>query len=722
MTFIDDNGNELNFDGSFAMTKKAVSFFNGSIQGDVSITFQVDNNSVNREVLNYQGPQMLNQVAFTKQAFNRVRNGNILDRGYIVIQSESEDSLNCFYVSGNSNWIQLLQDSINQYDFSSYATKISQSNVVNLISATEGIVFPFVDWAYNFKKGLGSEYLITQETGTNFVEYLNSGYSDFFPCFYYKSLLDQISNETGLKFSGSLLSDNLFKSLVITPESGQIKRSSNGDVSLIGSSQSYAGFATAKYTSFTVISDINNAFTNNTYTAKRRTRLYFYFNFTSLSGTGWGIVIYRNGAIESSISTFTANNSTYLYKTLYNVDINIGDTYEIYLTNADAGVQSVTLNLKIVQPEIINTYDFVTPNNFLPNISSIDYFKFLINFFGCSVYFDEVTKTITANIIEKIKTEDAEDWSEYYISHRNEFTVQQAKNNFLRWNFNDPELQIEKYNRQNNPNFAEGNIETRNTLKENNEMLSFPFQPSFMDSSIDSYNYPSIPLVKFTDSGEVFSFTSIANSGAGQVQINGITPDVFGVNEIWRVVISGQNVGYFLLTVSATTQLTGYMTFTISASGTLYRQNIEYNSGFSRILSVKPSTNATDISTLSTVNTLGSNLGHYSTSTIMAATFTKSKTGSGIDNWKNNLAIDNPDSGGFTDPTIKELYFNKISRFLQNPNIRASMLLPEAVYQRFKFDQFIYLKTERLTGYFFVDSIVNYVDSTTPVEVNLLML
>ena len=103
-------------------------------------------------------------------------------------------------------------------------------------------------------------------------------------------------------------------------------------------------------------------------------------------------------------------------------------------------------------------------------------------------------------------------------------------------------------------------------------------------------------------------------------------------------------------------------------------------------------------------------------------TFSKQQINYPIDQWKNNLAIDNPDSGGFVDPTIKELYFNKISRFLQNPNIRARFILPESLYQRFQFDQFIYIKTERLTGYFFVDSIVNYVDSNTPCEINLYML
>jgi hypothetical protein len=49
------------------------------------------------------------------------------------------------------------------------------------------------------------------------------------------------------------------------------------------------------------------------------------------------------------------------------------------------------------------------------------------------------------------------------------------------------------------------------------------------------------------------------------------------------------------------------------------------------------------------------------------------------------------------------------------------MLLPEAVFSAFNF-QFIYLNTGRLNGYYFVESIVNYKDSSTLCEVNLLEL
>jgi hypothetical protein len=190
MTFRDPNGNELQFNGEFAITKQAVSLFSGSIKGDVSITFSVDNNSANREVLNYQGPQMLNQIAFTKQPFSRINKGNFLDQGYIVIQGEDGDQLNCFYVSGNSNWLQLLSGLITELDFSgklngkNYNTLFDKSTIVSLSSSTEGIAFPFVDWCFAKKKG--NNIYIESGVDVSWVDIDNDPLKpviQFYPCF-----------------------------------------------------------------------------------------------------------------------------------------------------------------------------------------------------------------------------------------------------------------------------------------------------------------------------------------------------------------------------------------------------------------------------------------------------------------------------------------------------------------------------------------------------------
>lgn len=729
MTFIDDNGNQLEFIGKFAMTKQAVSFFNGSIKGDVSINFSVDNNSINRNVLNYFGPQMTGQVAWTKQAFNRIRNGNVIDRGYIVIQNEEGDYLNCFYVSGNSNWVQLLNGLITDLDFTGvtngtdYNVTWNAASVISRATATDGIIFPLVDWAYDLDMGKGSGdakyyacYSLLDNRNT-----LDFSYQDFYPCFYVSSLVTEILQQNGLKLAGNLINDPIYKSLIITPHNGTMRRDSFKNVYAVGSAQSFASGVTQKYTSFTEVSDPDGLFSNNSYTANKKASVYF--NLTNVTRTGTGITtvsVYKNGV--SVYSTGWIMNGYSAKSTLLNCVF--GDVFEVYVTNAVGPAYSATINVLIETPVIISNGDYVNPSNFLPPLKNLDVIKFCFNYFGCSVNFSDSSKTITANIIEKIQTDTASDWSEYYQSHRSEYTVNQAQNNYMKWNKNVTDVDIKNYNDSHVVNFGDGNITTGNTLKKDNDILNLPFNVSAFGLAKNSVNLANIPLINLVDEGDPIPYTGTF------LDSNGVTIYTVPVGSVINSTIaritnsSGVNLGYFLFVGSDDDpSYFGFLSyFSSTDTGNIYPQRFASQEVGARILTVKPNTSFADFSNGSSF-TLFSSLNAGTTETsIPYAVFTKPIVTDTIDQWKNNLAIDNPDSGGFVDPTIKQLYFNKISKFLQNPDVRCQMTLPESVYQSFAFDQFIYLKTKNLTGYFFVDSIVNYIDANTPVEVNLYML
>lgn len=717
MTFIDDNGNQLEFGGEFAMTKQAVSFFNGSVTGDVSINFSVDNNSVNRKVLNYYGPQMTGQVAWTKQAFNRMRNGNIIDRGYIVIQSDYGDSLSCFYVSGNSNWVQLLQGLITELDFSGvtngkdYTQVLNYTNVDSRKSTTDGIIFPLVDWRYGGKQ-LSNKFWMVSSTETSLIPTI----IDLYPCFYLKSLVIEIANQNGLKLSGNLFDDSLYNSIVISPVNGQMKRADSYNITAFGGDQIIVGFI-VKYTSFNTINDNTGFFsyTDQKYTSDKNQLISL--QLTDLLFAASNVYLYKNGAY---LNDFGFGPGIIPFDTPYELYLNRGDVLEIYTDT----VATVRFNLIIKVPEIIDVNDSVSPAHFLPSFKSIDVIKFVINYFGCVSTFNEYSKTITCNIVEKINTESAYDWSEYSISSTSEYTVNQAQNNYIRLSTDNNDKFIGGYNKKHEVNFGEGNIETGNTLKANNDLYKIPFAPSYSVLTKDNVYYlPVIPLVTLV-LNETRTFTSITNMGSGVSRFNGMSAGSFIYTEMIEVLdASNISKGYFLVSQFATTTTSAIFDFVSSYAGTIRTFNIQYNQVQPRLLSVKPNTNLVDFTVGLSSFSMGNSPLTYSSYTSCAyAAFTKEKVNDTIDQWKNNLAIDNPDSGGFTDPTIKQLYFNKISKFLQNPNIRAKMLLPESVYQSFVFDQFIYLRTENLTGYFFVDSIVNYIDGNTPCEVNLYML
>jgi hypothetical protein len=406
-----------------------------------------------------------------------------------------------------------------------------------------------------------------------------------------------------------------------------------------------------------------------------------------------------------------------------------GDFFEIFYTGGGTPT-TIRLNLKIETAERVELGDYLDPSNFLPSLKSIDVIKFCVSFFGCSVYFNDVSKTISINIVEKINLTDSYDWSEYYVTHKSKYTIDQAANNYLNWLDNRDDNDVEKYNNKNFLSFGSGNIETSNTLKDQSILAKFPFTSFGSDFDVFNVYKTNIPLINLEDDGSgPVSFTAIAASatyGATKASSYTVTDTTVFNNRpsIYRLInSSGENIGIFYGIPVSGTLIDIFTPFVATGTGSIYPQKLKYNKIEHGIITVNPSMPVFNFSDNTTLRVYGSSDVVFTDySNVVYGTFVKKYINKALDQWRNNLAIDNPNSGGFEDPTIKELYFNKISRFLQNPDIEAIMILPEAAFQRFTFDRFIYLKTEQLTGYFFVESIENYVDGNTPVTVNLYMI
>lgn len=720
MTFVNDDNEVLEVEGKVAMTKQAVSLFGFKVKGDYSVNFRVDNNSETREKLNYQGPQMLNQTAWTRQPWSMMRDGNIFMRGAIVIQSDYGDYLDCYFVSGNSNWISLLSALITTLDLSAYITQLNKATIASKTSATSGIIFPMADWAYAYQKN-GSDfyqYPITDQTGS-------TSFFDFYPCLYLHTLVTEIFQQNGLKISGSVLDDPLYKSFIVTPTNGQMQRPPFKDMTANGSLQVYAFSASyQKYTSFTETSDPDNLFSNNTYTANKTASMYVTLTITSFFSTDVVTIdIYKNGVSVYSAPfpavvapyIFTSSLLTYVY----------GDTFEVYVKSASGAFQ-LTLNLLIETPVVIGPGDFIDPKYFLPSLACLEVVKFVINYFGCEAYFNQYSKTVRVDIIDKIKLEDAEDWSEYYQSHRNEYSVVQAENNYIRFKENGADESIVNYNASHLTDYGDGNITTGNRIKVENELAKYPFSPSSFGQSLNSMFLTSVPLITLADSGKPQAYTFTIDPGfpANSTQFSwGAASDIIPSGEVIRITNSnGASLGFFISSGGTTTSVVVPLPFTQTDTGYIYRQAITFNDVGARFLAVRPSSLITDFSDKSSISIKDSSGTTTGITTIPYATFSKKTVNYNIDLWQANCAIDNPDSGGFTDPTIVQLYFGKISNILNNPNVRSQLILPEAVFHSFDFSQFVYLKVERLEGYFMVESIANYQESDQETEVNLYML
>ena len=724
MTFRNDEGEVLDFDGDFAITKRAVSFFTSKILGDFSTTFQVDNNSVNRKVLGYDGPQMVNQVAFTRQAFTLVRNGNNFARGFIVIQSDNGATLSCYFISGNSNWINLLNGLITELDYSgvtnvtNYETLLDITTVNAKLHSTSGVVFPLVDWAYAFNKG-GDTYAL----GFDLVDVKGDTLQtvmDYYPCFYLKTLVDEITKQNSIKIAGDVLLDPLYNRFILPPNNGQIKRADIRVTTAYGSTFSTSA-GPVKYDQFTDGSDPDGNFANDEYTVPFNAKIIISYTIvTSTVPAGSNLIVAGalNGTPGISGLTFTTSVSVTSTTVTATGTFVKGDVISLYVQRSGAaGTVDVTLNIKFDIPTNVTTDDYVTPDLFLPPLRSLDIIKFLVNYFGCACSYSEYSKTITINTIDGFKLEDAEDWSDYIQVNTisMDYTIQSAKNNYQR--LQEPEdARLRGYNKGRVVKYGEGNIETENTLKEINELMQVPFAPSDFSLSKNNIWQSSVPIIKLRDSGEAITYQSTSNV-AGRRSYNYTFDYLFEPLQLVRIVDDNQgDIGIFYTTNSGTITLGSVqfegLTFTTTSTGRLYIQEIEYQSIAPRILLNKPETSVGDF---------GSALNALSAASRSFAHFCKPVTGDIIDSYKANAAFDNPD-GNFSDPTINQMYFSKIGRMLGNPTLKAKFLLPESVFQDYDFQSFIYLKTEKLTGYFYPEGITNYHDGNTPVEITFYML
>ena len=117
-SFIDDNGNILDYSGEdVGLTKEVASFPDFKIKGDVSVDFKLNNNSQNRKALGYYGAQQINSPAFSKVPFNMFIDGNKAAKGFIVIKTSDDFVIEAFFISGNANWFQSFEFNCKEIDF-----------------------------------------------------------------------------------------------------------------------------------------------------------------------------------------------------------------------------------------------------------------------------------------------------------------------------------------------------------------------------------------------------------------------------------------------------------------------------------------------------------------------------------------------------------------------------------------------------------------------------
>lgn len=607
-SFIDDDGSELDYDGKdFGTTKQALNVHQLQIKGDFSVNFKIPYSSKNKVVLNYFGEnQSDGRLAGTRMSL--VQDGNVQSKGILYIVREIDKELEVMYISGNSNWVKLFDFSCRDIRTTRYSFTWNGTNTRSRLTNTEGIVFPMVDFLTERRRA--DPYFLNQTNNAN-ISGTGKNLFDLYPCAYVHTLVKELANHAGIKITGNLLNDPLYKLLVITPD--------RADVEL---KQGYS-------------------------------------------------------LLDGRINSY--------------------------------GVSGVGASISL--------------EDVVPSMKAIELLKWLIVSFGVVPSWNDSTETLTLTLSNSISTTDSQDWSNYYVSHILDYS-KYAQHNYVNYKDNANDEIISRYNELNATKYACADIESAKTDESTKTPYTAPFQSLHDDVSdtVLKWCTPYVPFVTLEDD-EAFTYTSVSNNGSGKARFNG-TGFPFGSfnNFFVRIDDSAKVANYHgiiqgnAISTSTSTRFDSQADFLINSSGTLYTQSVRFNNG-PFIFVVDPNINysipfpgsqiavgqttVTDITRGYFARTVKPNTTAYKTFGISYGEITLPG------------AIARPLTSG----KMKEF-----ARSIKEPIVKSKMLIPTNVYKSFNFDSWVYIKTEKLQGHFFVNNIQNYVSSDIPVTVELVRI
>lgn len=720
-SLVDDDGNYLDYSGDdFTLSKQAFSVLNFQIKGDSSVNFKMPNTSSNRKILGYHGPLEISSPVLSPIAFNLVRNGNEISKGFIAIQQITKAEIQCYFIAGNASWFNDFQFDIQEIDFTDFngnawsaVSVVNDAEAVGSLGQGQGITFPFVDWAYNRKKVYSQMTTIFYGDDGFTTGSIESTGSDFYPCFYLKNLVDYAFRKANYKLAGDILSDALYNQTVITPNDGNMPLPD----AFINQSEIYASLKTTQAVTGGVMTTINLTFDQGIIALFDNVNHYCYsLGFYTYE---WSLTISTSvsqtylGTGFPSFSSASATTSLNLSGT--RIGAGKGLPFDSTKIQGALGfnITSATLHVKIKKN--IRPSEQITPLAIIPSMKAIELIKAVAIRFGCVVTFNEASKTVSLNRIDNISS--TEDWSEFLVSY--EYLYQDGfKNNYIRTEQPDD---FKNYDLLNTTGYGEANLQTDYNVNQDKDLYKDPFAGAIdsVQSNTNRWCQPFIPMVNLEDQ-ETFVILSVTPDGAyGNAKITGTDLAVDNYN-IVRVLDtnSGIYTGYHLVISSSSTELVLNTPYLGPGTGYVYKQSMSLNSPGSRLLVVNSVYPVRNIGARGAfdIDTYGTALDRYTTCSY--GYFSKPKTGRPIDVLKQSLSYGEINLNGYNDISLDNRY-SRVKRALNGPIIRANFLLPESKLSSFNSDKLIYLTCKDFTGYFWVDRILNYKDSMTEVQVDL---
>jgi len=695
-------GNEyLDFNDSIEVERQAKLFEDiDTTDGDYSYQFELQKTSNNLKLLGFPFPDSVTKLVYHKIICQLISDSGLqMYDGYLRIEGVT-DVIKVAFFSGNNNWFGLLSGPLTDVNFSEFDVDQTETNIQAAIFNTEGVVFPVVD----------NGVLVTRGFNLMKVE-------DFVAAIYVKTVFKKIFTYHDIKIQGELLEDVEFNS-DITLRNGKSQDQIDARSSFVNTTNSpsphdatYHKMTWTDDSTFPYFDGEQNNFdlANSRYVAdvKMKVKVELTINEPIVPGAfgSYKIAFYVNGVLNQEKNiTLAADSSSFLAF----VTLEAGDILETYVYN-DATIYSDPItkaSLKITPIFLYKAFG----NSIVPNWTQQEYVSNILRMFNVITHYEPVTKTLTFNLFDKIKSKPPIDLSPY-ISNTEvdyiDFISNYGKRNLLSYEEVDID-DLRAYNISNFFKYSQGVIEADNEfLSDSEDVVQSDFSNplSYINPVFDM----SMERVNIIDLDEEIKIdaTGVTNN-LGNARF-AISEDVFFLSDLVRVSNSTNpkyNGDYMVVTLGAGyIELSG-LQFDTDATAEIAKMNFVYNESDDVYI-------MHHIPLYSVSNFSGNTFIRFENTdieTMATAYFALLNTGRQInDDFKQSLSFGEIQNPLFYQRTIIESYWNLFSRIVNDPvKLFDTVHLPYSIFLKLDFLRPIEVKTLESSNLFYLNRISGY--------------
>lgn len=459
-------GNEyLDFNDDIEIERQAKLFEElSTTDGDYSYQFEAPGTSHNIKILGNPFPDNILKPVYQKIDAQVISDDGLqLYDGFLRVEGLT-NVIKLAFFAGNNNWFGLLSGPLSDIDFSDLDLDQSQSNIQSAIFNTEGVVFPVVDSGVLLFRGFNQLKV-----------------EDFVAGVYVKTIFKRIFRFHSIKIQGDLLNDVAFNS-IITLRNGKSEAEINSRSAYVAKTipQSFnAAPGTVQLTwdvkdTFPYY-DNGNLFDLTTETFNPDVRMTVKFELfleveqPPLQSVIFDTQIRINGTMVQEVNTFTASDDFTVTKTFV-VSLLDTDVVDFAIEKIDTpDFDIVSATVKITPTYIYRAFG----NAMVPNWTQQEYVSNILRLFNVLTHFNQVTKTLTFNLFEKLKSTEPIDLSEYIEAPEVDyvdFISGYGKRNLL--SYQDVDLEdLRSYNISNFFKYSQGVIEVNNDFLEDSKSI-----------------------------------------------------------------------------------------------------------------------------------------------------------------------------------------------------------------------------------------------------------